>query len=190
MKRFISLILTILLVAVPFSSRIIATEGMDTNISERRNRQDRFVSENLEVEFDFNSIGIDRIASKTFIGKDGNVIKITVTDITKDYRTEDSTPKPLRRPTKEYLVDCDAGFIDCSFKMFVEWTEVLRVYDYRILTVGGTYSNPNLSHGSNWGKLTFDVSLYAGVGGFSWYLKGATKPGQFGSIITTFGHVQ
>lgn len=81
-------------------------------------------------------------------------------------------PSTARADGTEWKVWYTGVTINAHFYMTVSNNKVTSVYDEWIMTLGGTFSNENLTKTSTTGKLSFTVDAYAGVASFKCWLKG------------------
>lgn len=98
---------------------------------------------------------------------------------------DESVSDLTRSGSRTYKIYFYTIMINSEFYMTISDNKVTKVYDYKIITVGPSYSNAQLSKTSTTGKLDFDTS-YALLHVSCW-LKGEVS-GTDNGVITSVNY--
>ena len=112
---------------------------------------------------------------KHFTDQEGNESTIRIVEI----------PSKERTSSRTFNVWFNGGAINCNFHMKVSNNKCVSAYDYKIVTVGCTYSNARLTKTSKQAKLSMDITVLKGVAKGNCWLKG-TVTGSKNDIKVTY----
>lgn len=110
-----------------------------------------------------------------FVDQEGNENTIRIIEV----------PSKERASSRTFNVWFNGGAINCNFYMKVSNNKCVSAYDYKIVTVGCTYSNAKLTRTSKQAKLSMDITALKGIAKGNCWLKG-TVTGSKNDIKVTY----
>lgn len=91
----------------------------------------------------------------------------------------------LRATIRTWKISFIGGLINSEFYMDVSNNKVISAYNYKIITIGCTYSDLNFVRGTSYAKLSCQISSYLDLVNFNGWLKG-TCTGSNNDVVASW----
>ncbi len=123
-------------------------------------------------EVRFSNLNINQSQIYEGVDKDGNPYTVSIERVTKNNSSSNLLASLSASSMTSWKVSFTGVIINCHFYMDVTNNKVTDVYDYKVVTIGCSYSDPTLTKKSTYGKLNFETSSLEGIVNGTCWLKG------------------